>query len=169
MNVRTARPDEYEAARSLMVEAYSDYAAAVESVGTGVWDRYRSEIADLESRTAVADLLVAEDGGVPQGAVTYYPPGVETGYAESWPWEWASFRLLAVPHRSRGRGVGRLLTEACIERARTDNASVLALGTTVLMTLARQMYERMGFIPLAEHDYEPAPGITVFCYVLKLA
>jgi len=36
------------------------------------------------------------------------------------------------------------------------------------MEVAQQMYERMGFIRIPEHDFHPAPRITVMAYRLQL-
>src|SRR5204862_7553902 len=101
------------------------------------------------------------------GAVTYYPDGSGDSHA-GWPGRWAVIRLLAVHPDARGRGVGRLLTEECIRRARASGAPAVGLHTTVFMSVARAMYERMGFVRMPELDFWPIPGIHVMAYRLNL-
>lgn len=164
MDIREARPGEYDATGALMVEAYGEYAAIL---GEEIWREYAEEITDVRSRLDEATLLVAEDDdGELLGAVTYYAAGTGGGYDASWPREWAGFRLLAVPPRARGRRIGHALTQACIARAASEGAEVLALGTTDMMKTARAMYERMGFEPSPEHDYYPVPEVRVYCYLI---
>jgi ribosomal protein S18 acetylase RimI-like enzyme len=55
-------------------------------------------------------------------------------------------RLLSVDPAARERGIGPALSEATIERARRDGASVIALHTSPVMSVALGMYLRMGFI-----------------------
>ena len=165
MPVREARPKEHDAIAGLMVAAYGEYAS---SLPEKAWVEYAREIADIASRVEISTLLVAEDAGRILGAVTYYAAGHGGGYHDSWPREWAGFRLLAVPPESRGRGIGKLLTQACIDRARAEGAEALALGTTELMKTARAMYERMGFTPVPEYDYYPVPEVRVYAYLMSL-
>ena len=47
---------------------------------------------------------------------------------------------------ARGRGLSRRLTEWCIARARQQGATEIGLHTSEAMTIARGLYERMGFV-----------------------
>jgi ribosomal protein S18 acetylase RimI-like enzyme len=58
------------------------------------------------------------------------------------------------------------LTRECIERARKDGADSIGLTTAEMMTVARPMYERMGFIK--ESDLGERFGVKHARYVLKL-
>lgn len=78
---------------------------------------------------------------------------------------YASVRALAVSPQARGQGVGRALTVACIERARTEGANGIGLNTTSLMPVAQAMYERMGFRQLPEAWTAPS-GLIVISYLL---
>lgn len=165
MIIREARVGEHDALRRLMLEAYDEYHLIFDDV---VFGEYAEEIADVEGRLQTSVLIVAEEDGRLLGAVTYFPAGSGGGYDDSWPRAWAGVRLLAVPPHARGRGIGRVLTQACIERARSEGADVLALGTTDYMKTARAMYERMGFTPSPEYDFYPVPDVLVYAYVMPL-
>ena len=53
--------------------------------------------------------------------------------------------MLVIDPGARGRGLGRLLTEECVRRARRDGAPTVALHTSPIMEVALPMYLRMGF------------------------
>ena len=44
----------------------------------------------------------------------------------------------------------------------------LGLHTTEKMSVARGMYERMGFVRVPEFDFHPAPQVVVMAYRLDL-
>lgn len=162
--LRDARPDELDAIGEMMVAAYEEY---MPPDPPAEWLGYRDEIRDVRRRLGEAMLIVAADGERPVGAVTYYPDGSrETNTA--WSSSWAVFRLLAVHPAARGRGIGRLLTEECIQRARAAGCAAVGLHTTQLMKVAREMYERMGFVRVPELDFFPVPQFRVMAYRLTL-
>ena len=154
VTIRVATPDDFEAASAVNRAAYAEYAAFMEPERI---DRYLNNAGDVWSRQDAGDLLVAELNGEIVGSLTYYAPGPRSA-AQRWPSEWAGLRLLAVAPSARGLGIGRLLMEASIERARSDGAPVIALHTTEMMEIARAMYERMGFVRAPEYDWVPSGG-----------
>ncbi|MBM4442099.1 MAG: GNAT family N-acetyltransferase [Candidatus Rokubacteria bacterium] len=164
IRLRDARPDELDTVADVMVDAYAEYRAALPEPA---WIEYRAEIRDIPSRMPASTLIVAEDAGSLLGAVTYYPDARLEGHVD-WPEHWANFRLLAVAPSARGRGVGRLLTEECIRRARAAGREALGLHTTRLMQTARAMYERMGWVRVPELDFFPVPEFQVMAYRLTL-
>lgn len=171
MMIRTAEDADLEPARRVLREAYGEYASAFPEES---WLAYLQDILDLEARASASDLLIAELDGEVVACVSYYPPGAEVSYPSDsfslhWPGEWASFRLLAVDPSARGSGVGRALTEACLERARSQGAVAVGLHTTVPMALARAMYERMGFVRSPRYDFRPTDDLLVEAYALELS
>lgn len=134
---------------------------------------YLKDILDLEGRAAASELVIAERDDEIVGCVSYYPPGAKMSYpsdsfSEHWPADWSAFRLLAVHPSARRGGVGRRLTEACIERARSQGAPAVGLHTTAPMAVARAMYERMGFERAPRYDFQPGPKVLVEAYRLLL-
>jgi len=162
--VRDARPNELDATGALMVAAYAQFSP---SLPAHAWRAYEDEIRDVRRRLAAAALIVVEDAGQLRGAVTYYPDATKETNTP-WPASWAVFRLLAVDPQARGRGLGRVLTEECIRRARATGRDALGLHTTHLMEVARAMYERIGFVRIPEHDFYPVPTFRVMAYRLTL-
>ena len=162
--LREARADELDAVGEAMVAAYQEFSPANPPPQ---WLHYLDDIRDVRRRLGDSTLIVAEEGGRIVGAVTYYPDGSKET-AGGWPPSYAVFRLLAVHPAARGRGIGRLLTEECIRRARGAGAMAVGLHTTMLMNVARAMYERRGFVRAPELDFFPVPEFRVMGYRLPL-
>ena len=150
--------------------AYAEYESALPPAN---WALYLEDIIDLEGRAPDSDLLVAKLDGKVAACVSYFPPGSKASYpsdaySERWPDDWSAVRLLAVDPAIRGRGLGRILTEACIERARKQAAAAVGLHTVAFMAVARAMYERMGFERAPQYDFRPGPNILIEAYRLEL-
>lgn len=161
VSVRVARPEELEAVGELTLRAYAaDDASILDSP-------YAGRLLDAAARDRDAVLLVGvgPDGSL-VGTVTYVRPG--TVFAEvGGPGE-AEVRMLAVPAPARGAGVGRMLGDECVRRARADGCAALVLSSGSWMTAAHRLYERMGFVRTPERDWSPAPGIELVTYRLAL-
>lgn len=170
ISVRVAAEDDVESARRVLQAAYSEYESAFPSAN---WVTYLRDILDLEGRADASELLVAELDGRVVGCVSYFPPGSKASYpsdafSERWPDDWGAFRLLAVDPAARGHGVGRRLTDVCLDRARMAGAPALGLHTTAPMSIARAMYERMGFERAPQYDFRPGPTVLVEAYRILL-
>jgi ribosomal protein S18 acetylase RimI-like enzyme len=160
IQVRQVRPDEYAALGELTVAAYR-------SVGEDA-DGYLGFVRDVATRAAICPVLVAVDEhGRILGGVTYVP-GPGTPYSESEFEGEAAFRMLAVDPAAQGRGVGRALVLACVDRARADGRSRLVLLTRPFMRSAHGLYAGLGFRRAPERDCEPEPGIELLGYELDL-
>ncbi len=107
------------------------------------WPALASGLGRMAALTDRAEIVVAEHGGGIVGAVAYVGP--DRDKADFFDPDWPIIRLLVVDPDSRGIGAGRALTEECIARAIRDGASVIALHTSPIMTVALPMYLRMGF------------------------
>ena len=144
LSIREAVPEDYEELSRLITDAYQEFA---ETLGDD-WEGYRDDLADIARRAAQGSQLVAETEERPVGTVTYYPPREDEPTASEW-WWWpkgfAYLRALGVDPATRGRGVGRALTIACIDRARADGAVGIALNTLSFMPAATALYEGLGF------------------------
>jgi ribosomal protein S18 acetylase RimI-like enzyme len=126
---------------------------AVNHVATAAWhqyanvfqqfDRLAAFLADTASLSATCDLIVAQRNGTVVGVVGYSGP--QRPRQKFFPPEWAVVRMLSVLPAERGGGLGRLLTQACIDRARRDRVATIGLHTSPAMPAALGLYLRMGF------------------------
>ncbi|MBD3784538.1 MAG: GNAT family N-acetyltransferase [Micrococcales bacterium] len=158
--VRPARPDELDAVGRLTLGAYAaDGGITPESP-------YAATLLDAGARARDAVLLVAVAGDELLGTVTFVRPG--TPFAEIGGPDEAEVRTLAVAPATRGRGVGRLLSDECVRLARDEGCRAVVLSSGTWMTTAHRLYERMGFVREPERDWSPSPGVELLAYRLPL-
>ena len=163
LRIRDATPADAEAAGRVVLEAYlslPDHYSEPE---------YEEELADVASRLPpTAEVLVAEQDGRIVGCITYVP-GPESPMAEHLRPGEASIRMLGVTGDVRGQGVGRLLVEACIDRARRRGCTAVFLHSTSYMHAAHRMYARLGFSRVPERDWRPYPDLWLQAFLLPIA
>lgn len=159
--MRPAEPQEYDAVGALTARAY---------LGSGLvpdGSDYDVTLRRAADRAEHSELLVAVDAdGQLLGTVSFVRAG--SPYAEVSREGEAEFRMLAVDQPARGRGVGRLLAQACIDRARADGVEALVICTATNMAPAHSLYEALGFTRLPERDWRPIPSVLLLAYRLEL-
>ena len=112
------------------------------------WPLFTSHVAKMPELSKTGEIIVAENGGHIVGVVAYVgPQAPKPAFFEP---AWPIIRMLVVDPAARGKGIGRQLTEECLRRAERDQADVIALHTTPIMTVALPMYLRMGFVRIGE-------------------
>ena len=159
MEVREVRPEEYEEAGRVTRRAYEEF---------GNWGDYGERLADVAGRAGRTLVLVAVEDDRILGTTTLEVNHRIEGGRPRQPLrpEEAHIRMLGVAPDARSRGVGRALVEACIREARRHGKSVLTLHTAEEMTVARAMYEAMGFTRMEDEVYPD--GFVLLGYRLPL-
>ncbi len=163
--LRDMRPGERAAAAEVTLRAYAELAETMEPAA---WAGLDAAIRAALASDTPAERIVAEHRGALVGSVMLFPPAVDAydGLVDRAPWP--ELRLLAVSPDARGLGVGRLLVEECVRRARAAGAAELGLHTSRSMRVAMEMYRRMGFVRAPEYDFHPENGEHVQAYRLPL-
>lgn len=80
--------------------------------------------------------------------------------------DWSVIRKVSVHPQHQGNGIAKHLTQLCIEQAKKNKETTIALHTSEMMNAARHIYENMGFKILKE--IEPRFGKRYWVYLLKL-
>ncbi len=150
-DVRLVEPDTpalLDAARELFCE----YA-----VGLGVdlcFQNFDAELAALPGEYAAPSgaLLLALVDGQPAGCGAMRPLA-DVDYTDA-----CEMKRLYVRRAFRGFGLGRLLAQALLDRARQAGFSNLLLDTLDDMEAARSLYEALGFEEIPPYYFNPIPG-----------
>lgn len=156
--IRQAVPAEYDAVGELTVDAYSHDGF--------VRGEYAMTLRAAADRAAKAELWVAADSSGLLGTVTYCPVG--SVYREIGQDDEGEFRMLAVHSRARGLGIGKALTQRCIDRSRELGMRRVVMSSAQYMTTAHRLYEGLGFHRLPERDWAPIPGVDLYAFALEL-
>ena len=166
LRIRDARPDERDAIRDVTLAAYAEYASLMEP---SAWALLEGAVLTGLDTTEPVHRIVAEADGRIVGSVMLYPPAAAAyDFAADARARLPELRLLAVPPANRGRGVGRALVDACVDRARAMGAPALGLHTSRSMRIATRMYVGMGFVRAPEDDFQPPGAERVEAYRLPL-
>lgn len=163
--VREARPDEWAVAGAIVQAAYrgDDDPATLDAPSRA----YLDHVADVADRARTCTILVALLDGELAGCLTLVP-GPGGPYAETERPGEAGVRMLGVDPRRQGRGVGRALMLAAVERARAGGAQRLTLVVRADNPPAHALYRKLGFRRAPERDFTPSPGIELEGYELDL-
>ncbi|MGH2388242.1 MAG: GNAT family N-acetyltransferase [Chloroflexota bacterium] len=156
--IHDALPKDHDAVVSLTLSANMEY---VPVLSLDWWRAYSQNVIETLAAGAPGTSIVAELSGGLVGSVLLLPAEVhEAG--------WPEIRLLAVDPRARGRRIASTLMAECLRRVRLQGAPTLGIHTMELMTTARRLYERLGFVRAPEHDFDPGVGPVVQGYRLDL-
>ena len=161
MDIRPVAPSEYEQLGVLTVEAFQNID------GAGELGSYADSLRDVAHRAEQAVVLVATEGPEVLGGVTYVD-GPSNPYAEDLRDGDVGIRMLAVASAAQGRGVGRALTLACVDRARAEQARRVALHSTPWMVVAHGLYRSLGFVRTPARDVDVSPHLRLMAFVLDL-
>lgn len=128
------------------------------------WPTMRAGLSNTSALGTSGEVVIAELQGRIAGAVAYFGPNSQkAAFFDS---RWPIIRMLVVDPAFRGKGIGRTLSEACIAKARRDDAPVIALHTSPIMSVALPMYLKMGFVKA--HDAPPIFGVAYAVYTKAL-
>lgn len=156
ISIREANPSEFEALGQLMVTVYSQLEGFP---GKSEQPSYYQMLANIgkltkEPETKLMIAVSSENellGGVVYfGDMKYYGSGgTATKVTNA-----SGIRLLAVHPDARGMGIGKALTQACIQMAKDKKQAQVVLHTTKAMQVAWGLYERMGFKRSPDLDFK---------------
>jgi len=165
LSIRDARPDERAAVNELTLRAYAEYATIMSPAAwAGLEAAMRSALASDER----AERIVALRDETLLGSVMLYPASADAYSGAVRRAGSPEVRLLAVAPEARGLGVGRALMAECVRRARNAGAIELGVHTSRSMQIAMRMYARMGFVRVADSDFQPPGAELVQAYRLPL-
>jgi len=156
LKIRTEKPEEFETIGKLMVKVYSKLEGFPNPEEQPAYYKMLLNVGDLTLKDHTELLVAITDETKVAGAVVYFSDlkqygsgGIVTTVKNA-----SGFRLLAVDPEERGKGIGKQLSIACINRAKKHQHKQLLIHSTASMKIAWGMYERLGFKRYQEIDFD---------------
>jgi GNAT superfamily N-acetyltransferase len=154
-SIRNAHPEEFLEIGKLMVLVYSQLEGFPKETEQPNYYKMLANVGELTKKPETELLVAVSSNGKIIGAVVYFGDmqfygsgGTATQEKNS-----SGFRLLAVDPSTRGQGIGKLLTEASIQKAKESKRAQLIIHTTKAMQTAWKMYESIGFKRSTDLDF----------------
>jgi ribosomal protein S18 acetylase RimI-like enzyme len=163
MKYRTGTLHDKEKLQNLGLNSYGKFKNILSEEN---WNRLYSF---LTNENSYSDLLsnaacfICETRDEIVGMAYLVPNGHPTDIFQS---DWSYIRMVGVNPAFEGKGIGKKLTQMCIDFAKETGESVIALHTSEFMDAARHIYENIGFKQIKE--LEPRLGKKYWLYILEL-
>jgi ribosomal protein S18 acetylase RimI-like enzyme len=169
LTIREILPQEHESLGLLMVDAYSNLVGFPSPDEMPEYYEMLTNIGSLNTqpKTKVLVAISAQDTIV--GGVVYFEDMSQYGAkgAAALEENASGIRLLGADPKESGRGIGRALTNMCIELAQEKAHSQVILHTTVVMKVAWALYEKLGFDRTPSLDFEQY-GTQILGFSLRI-
>ena len=153
--VRDAILNEFPEIGKLMVNVYSQLEGFPTKNEQPNYYKMLANIGSLTKNPKTKLLIAISSSGIISGGVVYFGDmkyygsgGTATREKNA-----SGFRLLAVDPAARGQGIGKLLTNACIQLAKDEKQNQMIIHSTKAMRIAWKMYEKMGFKRSKDLDF----------------
>jgi GNAT superfamily N-acetyltransferase len=150
-----AKPSEYTEIGASMADVYSSLEGFPSRADQPNYYSLFDNLTTLVDNPATDLISARNHSGKLLGSVIYFADmkyygsgGTATSLQST-----SGLRLLAVNPGARSNGIGRALTQKCIELAREKQQSQVVLHTTQYMNSAWALYENMGFGRFEEIDF----------------
>jgi DNA-binding MarR family transcriptional regulator/ribosomal protein S18 acetylase RimI-like enzyme len=153
--VRNASPGEFKTIGALMIKAYANLEGFPNAAEQPGYYQMLANVGELTKKPKTELLVAVSSAGKIAGAVVFFGDMRYYGSGGSATTEHnaCGFRLLAVAPSARGKGIGKLLTKACILKGERLKRRQVIIHTTKAMQLAWKMYERLGFRRSEDLDF----------------
>jgi ribosomal protein S18 acetylase RimI-like enzyme len=149
--------------RELAIVSYGQFEKALTEENWAILEGKLNAQQSYSDMLGIAKCFVCEHEDKIIGVGYIVPSGNPTDIFEA---DWCYIRMVGVNPKFRGNGIGKELTQLCVDYARETGEQIIALHTSEFMDSARELYERMGFIRVKE--IEPIFGKRYWLYQLRL-
>lgn len=149
--------------RDLTLLANLQFRNVISKESVEVWEENLRNENTYTELLKIASCFVCEYESNIVGSAFLIPHGNPYKWFES---DWAYIRLVGVHPRLQGNGIGKWLTQMCIEEAKVLGEKTIALHTSEFQNAARHIYEGLGFVKIKELDL--IFGKQYYLYTFKL-
>lgn len=168
--IRNALPSEFTGIGKLLVSVYSNLEGFPKANEQPEYYESLANIGEFTHNPGVELLVALSNTNQIWGAILYFSDMTHYGapnvkFPKS---DVSGFRLLAVDPSARGKGIGRALSNACIEKAKKSGHKQVLIHSTAYMKPAQRMYKQIGFKRHPQIDFI-LNGLEVYGFRLQLA
>lgn len=163
LTYREATVSDIEAIKQVTQAAYSQFYNILSAENVNAWQAMLGADKTYYDLFKIAYGVVCEENNSIIGSAFLVASGNPYQWFEK---EWAYIRLVAVQPNKEGNGIGKMLTQLCIEKAKQNGEKIVALHTSAFQNSARHIYETIGFEKLK--DIGMLFGKLYYLYTLHL-
>lgn len=160
---RTATISDLKQLQQLGLLAYGQYKSVITHENWEKWETGFNNESNFSNLLNIATCFVCEVENEIIGMAFLIPSGNPFLY---FPAEWSYIRYVGVHPNFEGNGIGKKLTQQCIDLAKTSGEKTIALHTSEFQNAARHVYENLGFIK--QKELEPVFGKVFYIYTIQL-
>ena len=166
--IRNAKSSEFDYLGNLMGKVYSQLDGFANITDQPEYYKMLLNIGKLTEKDNTELIIVESQKGKIVGAVLYFSDmkNYGSGGTATQIKNTSGFRLLAVDPNQRGRGLGKILINECINRAKKLGQKQIVIHSTKSMKIARAMYKKIGFVRYKDIDFNQGE-LPVFGFKLK--
>ncbi|MEP7196095.1 MAG: GNAT family N-acetyltransferase [Saprospiraceae bacterium] len=163
LKYRTATEADLKQLQQLGVISYGQFQSILGDENWEIMKANKNNDDTYLSLLKIATCFVCEDKNKIIGMAFLIPSGNPTTIFET---GWSYIRLVGVHPNYEGKGIGKKLTQQCIDTAKISGEKVIALHTSEFQNAARHIYENLGFVKLKDLDL--IFGKQYYLYTLQL-
>jgi ribosomal protein S18 acetylase RimI-like enzyme len=147
---RKANLSDFDQLKSLGIKSYSEFSKVLTASNWELMNSFLKNEENLKKLINQSVVFVCEIEAKIVGMIYFVPNGNPT---ELFDFNWSYIRFLGVDTKFRGLGIGKKLTDLCIDYAINSNEKYIALHTSEFMNAARYIYEKIGFQKTKEIEF----------------
>lgn len=164
LKYRTATKKDLKQLQELGLLAYGQYKSTITQENWKKWETAFKSDDNFLNLLNISTCFVCEFETEIVGMAFFIPNGNPFLY---FPAEWSYIRYVGVNPAFGGNGIGKKLTQLCIDKAKETGEKTIALHTSEFQNAARHVYESLGFIKQKELD--PIFGKVFYIYTIELS
>lgn len=162
-NYRLGTTADLKQLQELGLLAFGQFKSTITQENWEKWEAGFKSDENFLNLLAISTCFVCEIDDEIVGMAFFIPSGNPFLY---FPSEWSYIRYVGVNPDFEGNGIGKKLTQLCINKAKETGEKTIALHTSEFQNAARHIYESLGFI--RQKELEPVFGKTFYIYSIDL-
>ncbi len=162
-NYRLGTRADLKQLQDLGLLSFGQYKSKITQENWKKWEAGFKSDENFLNLLAISTCFVCEIDDVIVGMAFFIPSGNPFLY---FPSDWSYIRYVGVNPSFSGNGIGKKLTQQCINKAKETGEKTIALHTSEFQNAARHIYESLGFIK--QRELEPVFGKVFYIYSIDL-